>query len=189
MRTRRLSALEHQRQALADADAERGERRSGRRPKRSSWATRPTIRAPEAPSGCPIAIAPPRMLTFAGSSSGQPARQASDCDAKASFSSTTSTSSQPIPALASARLAASTGAIPKTSGSTPWTPRETTRASGSAPSRAAAASSPSSSIAAPSLSGELLPAVTVPSSTKAGFSLGQLLERAVGADPLVALEL
>ena len=87
------------------------------------------------------------------------------------MSSTTSTSPHPIPAAASALFAASTGAIPKTSGSTPWTPRERTRANGSAPIRAAAASSPSSIIAAPSLSGELLPAVTVPPSTKAGFSL------------------
>ena len=59
------------------------------------------------------------------------ARQASDWAAKASLSSTTSTSPQPIPALASARLAACTGAMPKMSGSTACVPRLTIRASGS----------------------------------------------------------
>ena len=65
-----------------------------RRSRRPAGAARaravPTTRAPEAPSGWPIAIAPPLALTFSGSSSGQPARQASDCEAKASFSSTAS---------------------------------------------------------------------------------------------------
>ena len=136
-----------------------------------------------------MAIAPPRTLTFSGSSSGQPSRQASDCEANASFSSTTSTSPEPIPARASALFAASTGAIPKTSGSTPSTPRQTIRASGSRPSHSAAASSPISSAAAPSFSGEELPAVTVPSATNAGLSSASCLQRGVGPDPLVALEL
>ena len=65
-----------------------------------------------------------------------------------------------------------TGAMPKTSGSTPWTPRETTRASGARadPLRRRLASRAAASTA-PSFSGEELPAVTVPSLTKAGFSL------------------
>ena len=92
--------------------------------------------------------------------------QASDCAANASFSSTTATWSQPIPARRSAALAASTGAIPKMSGSTACTPRLTIRASGSP----ASDSSPISTAPAPSLSGEALPAVTVPWAMNAGFS-------------------
>jgi hypothetical protein len=80
-------------------------------------------------------------------------------------------SSQLRPARASALLAASTGPMPKTSGSTPCTPVAATRASGARPIRSPASSSPISSIDAPSLSGELLPAVTVPSLTNAAFSV------------------
>ena len=61
------------------------------------------------------------------------------------------------------------------------------RASGSMPIEPAAAG-PSRSAAptAPSLSGEALPAVIVPSGRNAGFSAGQLLGRGAGPDPLVA---
>ena len=67
------------------------------------------MRPPEAPSGCPMAIAPPCRLTISGSTA-QASMQASDWAAKASFSSTADTSSHLMPARASARLAASTGA-------------------------------------------------------------------------------
>ncbi len=140
--------------------------------RRSSWAQVASTRAPEAPSGWPIAIAPPSTFTRSGSSCGQAARQASDCAANASLSSSTDTSSQPMPAALSARSTACTGPIPNTSGSTPETPRPAIRASGSRPIAAAARSSPISTAAAPSFSAEALPAVTVPlpSRRKAGFS-------------------
>src|SRR5690606_28380315 len=54
----------------------------------AAWAM---IRPPEAPSGWPIAIAPPWMLTRSGSSSGHSCRHARLCEAKASLSSSTST--------------------------------------------------------------------------------------------------
>ena len=44
----------------------------------SSCAAWPMMRPPDAPSGWPIAIAPPWMLTFSGSSSGHSCRHASD---------------------------------------------------------------------------------------------------------------
>src|SRR3954447_237703 len=64
-----------------------------------------TTRAPDAPSGWPIAIAPPRVLTRSGSTF-QASRQASDWTAKASLSSTAPTSDQPTPAAPRARAAA-----------------------------------------------------------------------------------
>src|SRR5690606_6101229 len=64
---------------------------------RSTWARVPRTRPPEAPSGWPMAIAPPLTLTIPGSTS-QASTQASDCTAKASFSSTAPTSDQPMPA-------------------------------------------------------------------------------------------
>ena len=53
----------------------------------------------------------------------------------------------------------------------------------------AALSEPSSSADAPSLSGEALPAVMVPSGRKEGFRAVERLRRGVGADALVAREL
>ena len=115
-----------------------------------------------------MAIAPPNTLTFSGSRSGHSPTQASDCAANASLSSTRSTSSQVMPARCKALFAASTGPIPKMSGSTACTPRPAIRASGS-PSKPSPAISTAE---APSLSGDALPAVTVPCSlTNAGLSL------------------
>ena len=131
----------------------------------SPFTSVPRMRAPDAPSGCPMAIAPPNALTFSGST-GQLFTHASDCAAKASLSSTRSTSSHVMPARFRAMFAASTGPIPKMSGSTACVPRPAIRASG-----VPAFSLPISTAAAPSLSGEALPAVTVPSLTKAGLSL------------------
>ena len=129
----------------------------------------PRMRVPDAPSGCPMAIAPPRVLTMSGSSF-QASRQTSDWTANASLSSTAPTSSQPIPAAASARLAASTGAYPKSCGASAWVPRPAIRATGSAPIIVAADSDPSSTAEAPSVSGDALPAVIVPSGRNAGLS-------------------
>ena len=91
--TLRISAISHRLQhrgdALAAADALRGQRVSAARRASSSDAALPVMRAPVAPSGWPSAMAPPSILTLAGSSS-RSRMQASDWAAKASFSSTTS---------------------------------------------------------------------------------------------------
>ena len=97
---------------------------------RSRCASVPRMRPPEAPSGWPIAIAPPLALTISGSTF-QASTQASDWTANASLSSTAETSAQVIPARASAFSAASTGAKPKSCGASAWVPRPATRASGS----------------------------------------------------------
>ena len=146
----------------------------------------PRIRPPEAPSGWPIAIAPPLALTISGSILSSASTQASDCTANASLSSTAATSAQAIPARASARSAASTGAKPKSCGSSACAPRPAIRASGSSPIAAAAASEPSSSADAPSLSGEALPAVIVPSGRNDGLSPASFSARRAGPDALVA---
>ena len=83
---------------------------------RSRCARVPRMRVPDAPSGCPIAIAPPLVFTISGSMP-HASTHASDCTANASFSSTADTSDQVIPARASARSAASIGAIPNSCGS------------------------------------------------------------------------
>ena len=130
--------LEDDGQALADADADRGDAPALARTPSRLRASVPRMRVPDAPSGWPIAIAPPWALTIAGSMS-QALTQASDCAANASLSSTAPTSSQPMPARFSARLAASTGAKPKNCGSLAAAPRPAIRASGSRPSMLAAA--------------------------------------------------
>jgi hypothetical protein len=66
---------------------------------------------------------------------------------------------------------AGTGPVPITAGSTPTTAVASTRASGLSPSALARSADMISSAAAPSFSGELLPAVTVPTpGMKAGLS-------------------
>ncbi|RPK58030.1 hypothetical protein EES42_38670 [Streptomyces sp. ADI95-17] len=73
------------------------------------------------------------------------------------------------PARFSACLLASTGPYPMISGERPETPVETIRASGVSPSSRALVSDMITSAAAPSLSGQQLPAVTRPSGRKTGF--------------------
>ncbi len=90
--------------------------------------------------------------------------------AKASFSSTTSTSSIVILARASTFLMAPIGATPMISGSSPLVAEAITRARGFSPSSFARVSDITSTAAAPSFSGHELPAVTRPSSRKAGLS-------------------
>ena len=128
-------------------------------------------------------------LTLSGSSSFHSARQASDCAANASLSSTTSTSSQLMPARLSARLAASTGPMPKMSGSTAWSPRPAMRASGSPRAPRRRPRRRSARRAAPSLSGDALPAVTVPSLTKAGLSLASFSSEVSARMPSSRVEL
>ena len=90
------------------------------------------------------------------------------CEANASFSSTTATSSHPMPARLSAISAALTGAIPNTSGSTPAAPRETIRAIGSRAAIRAPSSEASSAAPAPSFYGEELPGYNVKGREVAG---------------------
>ncbi len=75
-----------------------------------------------------------------------------------------------IPARASARREASTGPRPMISGDSAVRPVETIRASGVMPSSAALTSLITTTAAAPSLSGQQLPAVTVPFGRKTGCS-------------------
>ena len=75
-----------------------------------------------------------------------------------------------IPARASARREASTGPMPMISGDSPVTPVETIRASGVTPSSRARVSDMMITAAAPSLSGQQLPAVIVPSGRNTGLS-------------------
>src|SRR3954447_17332770 len=74
-----------------------------------------------------------------------------------------------MPARASARRDASIGPSPMISGERAETPVATTRASGVRPSWAALVSLMTTTAAAPSLSGQQLPAVTVPSGRNTGF--------------------
>src|SRR5664280_866727 len=95
-----------------------------RRPPRafSSTAAVMASRAPLMPSGCPSAMAPPLGLTCSASSGSPSCRStASDWAAKASFSSTTSRSLMPIPALPSSLRVAGTGPMPMIRGGTPAT--------------------------------------------------------------------
>ena len=91
-----------------------------------------------------------------------------------------------MPARASAFAAASTGAKPNRCGSSAWAPRPAIRASGSSPRPASR--EPMSSPLAPSLRGEALPGVIVPSGRNAGVRRGQLLGRAAGSDALVPVQ-
>ena len=74
-----------------------------------------------------------------------------------------------MPARASARSAASTGAVPNHCGSVADAPRPAIRATGVSPIRSAAASEPISRADAPSFSGDALPGVIVPSGRNDGF--------------------
>src|ERR1700685_4060331 len=126
------------------------------------------IRAPVIPNGWPTAIAPPFTLSRDGS---MPSSRddGMTCAANASLISTRSTSSIDIPARPSACLTASMGPRPMISGESPLTPVATIRASGVRPSSAALVSLITTSAAAPSLSGQQFPAVTVPCSRNTGL--------------------
>ena len=90
--------------------------------------------------------------------------------AKASLISTRSMSSMLMPARAIAWRQASIGPRPMISGSRALTPEEMKRAIGVSPSSRARVSLITITAAAPSFSGQALPAVTVPSGRNTGFS-------------------
>src|SRR5258708_6597570 len=129
-----------------------------------------STRAPDAPTGWPIAIAPPLTLTLEVS---QPRSllTAQACAAKASLASIRSRSPMLQPAFFSAAREAGIGPVPMILGSTPAWPHETIRPSTFLPSLAACFAVISTTAAAPSLIPEALPAVTVPSFSNAGLSL------------------
>ena len=90
------------------------------------------MRAPEAPTGCPMPTAPPLTLTM---SCGNPSlrEQATDMEAKASLISTRSTSDSLRPARFRARGTQMVGASPVRAGSMPHEFHDRTVASGSIP--------------------------------------------------------
>ena len=151
-----------------------------------------STRAPEAPIGWPMAIAPPLTFTIAGS---QPMSllTASACAAKASFASMRSRSATFQPAFSSALRDAGIGPEPISDGSTPAVAQEAMRASGVRPRFLASSALITTSAAAPSLRPEAFAAVTVPSLAKAGRSLRDalhghaMLDIFVGVDDDVAL--
>ncbi len=96
--------------------------------------------------------------------------QASAWGAKASLSSTRSTSRPEIPARSRARRVAGTGPHPMISGAQPATPIPAIRASGFSPSRPTSVSRPMIIAAAPSTTALALPAVTMPPGSNAGGS-------------------
>ena len=94
-----------------------------------------------------------------------------------------SMSSMVIFARLSACLEASIGPRPMNSGSSADRPVETTRAIGLIPSSFALRSDITTTAAAPSFSGHEFPAVTVPSSRKAGFSVASTSTVVPGRGP------
>ena len=88
-----------------------------------------------------------------------------------------------MPARASAWREASTGPRPMISGDRALTPVETTRARGVRPSSAALVSLMTTRAAAPSLSGQQLPAVIVPCSRNTGFRVDTFSSVTPGRGP------
>ena len=121
------AALHAHRDAHATADAERGEAFLRLRFSISCSSVTRT-RAPDAPIGCPSAMAPPLTLTLPVS---QPRSllTAQACAANASLASTSSRSSIFQPAFLSAAREAGIGPVPMIAGSTPACAQETMRAS------------------------------------------------------------
>mmetsp|Transcript_12643 Transcript_12643/g.19425 ORF Transcript_12643/g.19425 Transcript_12643/m.19425 type:complete len:207 (-) Transcript_12643:625-1245(-) len=138
------------------------------RPVARAWARWAVMRAPEAPSGWPSAMAPPLLLATARS---RPSSfsQARYWAAKASLISTSPTSPSDVPAAARAPAMAGTGPMPMISGAQPARPQPASRASGVRLYLATAASLASSTLPAPSLMPEALPAVTHPSFLNTGL--------------------
>src|SRR5204862_3708630 len=115
----------------------------------SSSTSVPRIMPPVAPSGWPIAIAPPLTLTFSMSRP-MSLTNRSTTAANASLISTRSRSSTPMPAFASAFLEAGAGPVSMIVGSAPLTAVTRIRALGSRPSSLPVASLPIASSEAPS---------------------------------------
>src|SRR6266850_1237653 len=133
----------------------------------SSRATVRARRAPEAPSGWPMAIAPPFGLTRGSfRSTFISLRQPSTWLAKASLISMMSISASFSPARSRARGIAYAGPTPMMRGSTPALAADRMRAIGFFPLLFPHPLDPMTSAAAPSLIPEALPAVTTPPSNR-----------------------
>src|SRR6202035_5700586 len=84
------------------------------------WAMRVISTAPDAPSGCPSAMAPPSGFSRLGSAP-VPASHASGTGANASLTSKTPTSASATPALVSTFSVAGIGPVSMSTGSAPMT--------------------------------------------------------------------
>src|SRR5208337_2631316 len=139
-------------------------------PRRRISCVKVTIsRAPEHPSGCPSATAPPFTLSRC-SSILRSVLQARTCAPNASLISNRSMSPILSPARASALCVEGTGPHPIISGRSPATAVARIFAIGLTPSARARSALISSTAAAPSLNCEELPAVTWPSGLNEGLS-------------------
>ncbi len=161
--------VENHRDALADPDTGAATAYPPPRRRRLRQAST-TTRGADAPSGCPMAMAPPLTLTRSRSISGNSCRQDSTMAANASLISHTAMSDVDSPARRRALRMAGTGATEKRCGSSATVALATTRPSTGTPRSAAACWLPTSRAIAPSLTGEALPAVTLPSGVNAGLS-------------------
>ena len=125
------------------------------------------MRAPEAPSGWPSAMAPPFGLKFSSLAAIPSSRvTARTCDAKASLSSITSKSAILNLWRPMSLATAGTAPMPITRGATPALAAPMMRANGLRAYFSTDFSEAISKAAAPSLTPEELPAVTVPSLRK-----------------------
>ncbi len=132
------------------------------------------MRLPDAPIGCPSAIAPPFTLQFSSNHSAVSPCSSHSCfitpidwAAKASLSSSISISLSFMPALFNALRIAGTGPRPITAGSTPPCPTAIISTRGVRLYSFTASSLATRTKADPSLMPEAFPAVTVPSGLKA----------------------
>ena len=123
----------------------------------SSSSAVPRIIAPVAPSGCPIAIAPPFTLTLLSSRSNA-WRKRSTTEANASLISKRSMSSIDMPERASTFFVTSTGPVSMIAGSEPMLAKARIFARGLRPAFAPASREPNSTAAAPSTMPDELPA-------------------------------
>ena len=127
-------------------------------PRRSnSSSTVPRIIAPVAPSGCPIAIAPPFTFSRSGSMSSN-CRNSSTTEANASFNSNRSMSLALMPARLSSLRVTFSGPVSMIDGSEPIEVNALIFARGFSPAASPASREPSRIAAAPSTMPEELPA-------------------------------
>mmetsp|Transcript_37237 Transcript_37237/g.105112 ORF Transcript_37237/g.105112 Transcript_37237/m.105112 type:complete len:241 (+) Transcript_37237:128-850(+) len=135
---------------------------------RSRLQSCPTTRAPDMPMGCPRATAPPWTFTVSGLRP-RSFMLARATTANASFTSCSSMSEATRPARATAIGTALAGAVVNLTGACAASEKPRMAARGFAPRLRASAADMTTSAAAPSLSLELLAAVTVPPFLNAGL--------------------
>ena len=168
---------------LADADADRGDAPALAGLARSRLASVPRIRPPEAPSGWPMAIAPPLALTISGSiAARRRRRRATARRTPRSARPRRRRTSRCRPGASALLGRLDRGVAEHRCGSSARRPATGDPGQRGAPDRGRRRPpSPSSTAEAPSLSGEALPAVIVPSGPERRLQRGQLLRRATRA--------